>query len=157
MFNTVLNFQVFFLAQWEEYHTGILKTNNGVFGLSEGQFAQFAMMGSVAILGPESWQVPLPIVNMQLRHLALIFMALITFMLAWGAFMRVRYAKPLKKKDRGDKDLTKFDAFGQLVPMYTLYALGMALTQAEMFESKPLEVRGGKGGLERSDERRQRA
>ena len=66
--------------------------------------------------------------------------------------MRVRYAKPLKKKDRGDKDLTKFDAFGQLVPMYTLYALGMALTQAEMFESKPLEVRGGKGGLERSDD-----
>ena len=27
--NTMLNFNVFFLAQWEEYHTGELLTNNG--------------------------------------------------------------------------------------------------------------------------------
>jgi hypothetical protein len=44
----MLNFNVFFLAQWEEYHTGELNTNNGYIGLSEGQFAQFAMMLSVA-------------------------------------------------------------------------------------------------------------
>lgn len=54
--NTMLNFNVFFLAQWEEYHTGELKTNNGFVGLTEGQFAQFAMMLSVAVFGPESWQ-----------------------------------------------------------------------------------------------------
>jgi len=35
--NTMLNFNVFWLAQWEEYHSGILNCNNGWIGLTEGQ------------------------------------------------------------------------------------------------------------------------
>jgi hypothetical protein len=38
--NTVLNFNVFFLAQWEEYHSGVLKINNGWIGLTEGQVSE---------------------------------------------------------------------------------------------------------------------
>jgi len=59
----------------------------GFFGLTEGQVAQMAMMLSVAILGPESWQenVPLLPFEIQWRYFALIAMGLITFMLAFQA------------------------------------------------------------------------
>ena len=156
--NTVLNFNVFFLAQWEEYHTGQLNTNNGLFGLTEGQFAQFGMMFSVAVLGPGSWQVPLstllpsavanlPLVGsfiaLEIRHAVLLPMAAITLMLAFQSFVRVVFTVKqvnLKATDRGSKNFGTVTSLCQLGPQYAMYLLGYWLTTTPHFQKAPLLI-----------------
>ncbi|OQR86511.1 CDP-alcohol phosphatidyltransferase [Thraustotheca clavata] len=46
---------VFFMAQWEEYHTGILRCGNGSVGVTEGLVALMALHIFTAILGSDFW------------------------------------------------------------------------------------------------------
>jgi hypothetical protein len=43
----------FYLAQWEEYHTGTLNWSNGYFGVTESQFAQMIIFLMSAAFGVE--------------------------------------------------------------------------------------------------------
>jgi len=47
---------VFFMAQWQEYHTGVLTTSFGPVGVSETQFAAMALALAAGIVGPERLQ-----------------------------------------------------------------------------------------------------
>ena len=102
--NTTLNFNVFFLAQWEEYHRGVLNVNNGWIGLTEGQILQFSMMLSVAALGPELWWNDIPGLpeGWQARFAVLVPMAATTIMLSLQTFLRVVFGGTVltKKEDR---------------------------------------------------------
>lgn len=42
---------VFYMAQWEEYHTGTLNWSNGNFGVTESQFVQMAFFMISAVFG----------------------------------------------------------------------------------------------------------
>ncbi len=158
--NTMFNFNVFFLAQFEEYHTGELNTNNGFIGLTEGQVAQFFML-SVTLLGPASWQVPLASIlpetlttlpslptflasylDLEIRHAVLVPMGAVTFMLAIQGLVRVfftvRQSKLKSKADRGLKDFDVFNALGQLAPQYIMYCCGYWITRTDHFQKAPL-------------------
>jgi ethanolaminephosphotransferase len=143
--NTLFNFNCFFLAQWEEYHTGVLNINNGYFGLTEGQLAQMAMMLSVAILGPQSWaDNNFPFTNIPWRYFALIPMGSITAILAlqsiYRVFFSVRQSKLLAPEDRGAKEFSTFSQLLQLLPQYVLYAAALSWTQTPFFQSHILLV-----------------
>lgn len=45
----------FFLAQWEEYHLHVLRTNVGVVGVTEGQIFMMGIYGATAAWGPGIW------------------------------------------------------------------------------------------------------
>jgi len=47
---------VFFMAQWQEYHTGVLTTSFGPVGVTETQFAAMALALAAGIVGPERLQ-----------------------------------------------------------------------------------------------------
>lgn len=47
----------FFLAQWEEYHTGTMSCGNGYFGVTEGQFVLIGIHFTTAMYGLEIWNV----------------------------------------------------------------------------------------------------
>lgn len=48
-------FFAFFMGQWEEYHTGLMNTNNGYVGITEGQAVQMLILLVTAALGGEAW------------------------------------------------------------------------------------------------------
>lgn len=48
-------FFAFFMGQWEEYHTGLMNTNNGYVGITEGQGVQILILLVTAGLGGEAW------------------------------------------------------------------------------------------------------
>lgn len=48
-------FFAFFMGQWEEYHTGLMNTNNGYVGITEGQIVQMAILLVTAAHGAEAW------------------------------------------------------------------------------------------------------
>jgi hypothetical protein len=43
----------FYLAQWEEYHTGTLNWSNGWFGVTESQLTQMLLFVLTGIFGVE--------------------------------------------------------------------------------------------------------
>ena len=42
---------VFYMAQWEEYHTGTLNWSNGFVGVTESQFLQMGLFLGAAVFG----------------------------------------------------------------------------------------------------------
>jgi len=51
----------FYLAQWEEYHTGVMSCGNGFYGVTEGQLTLVAVHLVTAALGTSFWTVELPV------------------------------------------------------------------------------------------------
>jgi hypothetical protein len=43
----------FYLAQWEEYHTGTLNWSNGWFGVTESQLTQMLLFVMTGVFGVE--------------------------------------------------------------------------------------------------------
>jgi hypothetical protein len=43
----------FYLAQWEEYHTGTLNWSNGWFGVTESQLTQMLLFVLTGVFGVE--------------------------------------------------------------------------------------------------------
>lgn len=144
--NVMLHFNCFFLAQWEEYHTGVLNINNGTFGLTEGQLAQMIMMLSVAVLGPEAWTTPVPGLPgvVEARHFALAPMGATMCLLAaqtvWRALVSVKQRNLASAADRGSKELGPLAAVAQLLPQYAIFAAGYWLTFAPHFKEETLLV-----------------
>jgi hypothetical protein len=105
--NVILNFNVFFLAQWEEYHTGTLNTNNGYFGLTEGQLAQIATMISCAV-DRGMWSLVVPGFGMEAKYVLLVPMTIITCSLAVQSTIRVLFTtrqSKIPKADYGVKEV----------------------------------------------------
>lgn len=46
---------VFYMAQWEEYHTGTLNWSNGYMGVTESQLIQMGLFVVTACFGEECW------------------------------------------------------------------------------------------------------
>ncbi|GMH86381.1 hypothetical protein TrST_g5551 [Triparma strigata] len=140
--NVILNFNVFFLAQWEEYHTGTLNTNNGYFGLTEGQLAQIATMISCAV-DRGMWSLVVPGFGMEAKYVLLVPMTVITCSLAVQSTIRVLFTtrqSKIPKADYGVKEFDRFTAVLQLVPQYSMYAIGIWLTSSDLYKTLPVPI-----------------
>ncbi len=51
---------VFYMAQWEEYHTGTLNWSNGYMGVTESQLIQMGLFVITACFGEEARAAPSP-------------------------------------------------------------------------------------------------
>ncbi|EGC30308.1 hypothetical protein DICPUDRAFT_83742 [Dictyostelium purpureum] len=71
-FTTLFIMLVFFTAQWEQYHTGIM--NLGYFGPTESQFGMMTGHILTYFFGPEFWSRTINILNfnIQINHFVLI-------------------------------------------------------------------------------------
>lgn len=139
---------MFFVAQWEEYHTGVLNVSNGYFGISEGQLILAAVLVAAPWTGPGYWhesladsvghslpewllESPLPVSP------TTVFLALAgasSGLTALEAIVRVTAGRgpPLPPKEVRDKTLGGRSAAAQLLPTLALAALSHAFAAAPL-------------------------
>jgi phosphatidylglycerophosphate synthase len=122
-------FTAFFLAQWEEFHTGVLQTAAGPVGVTETQYGLIVSLAACALAGQEkhgafvkasiahiggtSWQV-----NEMVMSVWCLFVAILIVL----CFRRVIKAC----KEKGTIGL----AFQQLLPIIALNVLALAFQPA---------------------------
>ncbi|KAI9922999.1 hypothetical protein PsorP6_000107 [Peronosclerospora sorghi] len=119
----------FYLAQWEEYHTGVMSCGNGLFGVTEGQLTLVAVHLAAAIFGAEFWTMELPRptpFSMSMTDVLLAALVLSNVLLAYGNVSNVLQATPnaISLDELGNKHISKPIALVQLVPILILLALG---------------------------------
>eukprot|EP00742_Colponemidia_sp_Colp-10_P001662 GILJ01001782.1.p1 GENE.GILJ01001782.1~~GILJ01001782.1.p1 ORF type:complete len:368 (-),score=53.33 GILJ01001782.1:285-1235(-) len=131
----------FFLAQWEEYHTHIIRTHIGNFGVTEGQWTVIIVLVASGILPPgtlntplasllpeslgaaliaRDWNVPFYMPLMMLSNIATFGVALLNIVQV------IRIAKH------------KMEAFLQLVPLSAMVALAFVWQRTSAFAAHAL-------------------
>eukprot|EP00164_Ancoracysta_twista_P001454 GFYU01001894.1.p1 GENE.GFYU01001894.1~~GFYU01001894.1.p1 ORF type:complete len:399 (-),score=101.14 GFYU01001894.1:39-1133(-) len=106
----------FFLAQWEEYHLGTLRTNIGFFGVTEGQVIILSLIGLTGVFGPEFWHYDI-VGGFTIRLLLLSGVGYGAISMGSTNFFDVM-------KSATDKNL----AFSQLMPMANFVAFVLVMT-----------------------------
>ncbi|KAG2524822.1 hypothetical protein BBO99_00005805 [Phytophthora kernoviae] len=119
----------FYLAQWEEYHTGVMSCGNGFYGVTEGQLTLVAVHLVAAFFGPNFWTAELPIsasVTLTMTHVLICALVLSNILLAYGNISNVLTAAPdaIPSDELGNKHISKTIALFQLIPIAILLALG---------------------------------
>lgn len=117
----------FYLAQWEEYHTGVMSCGNGLYGVTEGQLTVVAAQLLTAVLGPAIWTTQIPgLAGVTLTHVLLVALVGSNIVLAYSNITNVLTAKPdaIPKSELGNKHVSKPLAVSQLIPIAILLALG---------------------------------
>jgi len=121
------------LAQWEEYHTGVMLYGNPYFGVMEGNYSIAAVHLLTAALGPRFWHWPLvttgPTGTLSLRDAAILVLTAVGGTLqVSGQLARVfgRAAPPLPASERGAKQRGAGAAAWHLAQLCLVLALGGA-------------------------------
>lgn len=130
-------FFAFFMGQWEEYHTGLMMTNNGYVGITEGQVVQMAILLITAVLGASFWDTPLlqlgggggddKVIVVTVKAVAMTWGCLLTFWVSACSIYRVLLsgqARTLPTEEIGGKVLGRKEAVRQLLPMLLSFLLG---------------------------------
>ncbi|CAH0476763.1 unnamed protein product [Peronospora belbahrii] len=116
----------FYLAQWEEYHTGVMSCGNGFFGVTEGQLVLVAVHLVAALFGAGFWTTKLPIFSVTMTDVLLGALVASNVLLAYGNISKVLQAAPnaIPRDELGNKHISKPVALVQLVPLGILLVLG---------------------------------
>lgn len=119
----------FYLAQWEEYHTGTMSCGNGYFGVTEGQFVLMLIHLVSAMWGIRIWDMqPVAEVSMSIRTILLLALITSNLMLSFSNVSGVLQFDPttkhVNKQDRGKKHDSKFIAVLQILPIVSVFVCG---------------------------------
>jgi len=113
----------FFMAQWQEYHTGVLRTSFGPVGVTEVQFSLMAGASVAGLVGPErlrSWihsKTLLPWSQEALPHGIILIQGWTVFM---AVLMLISIAKTLNTAHQNGGTSGIFSATLQLTPIVAL-------------------------------------
>ncbi|KAF1788898.1 Vacuolar protein sorting-associated protein 13, C-terminal [Phytophthora cactorum] len=119
----------FYLAQWEEYHTGVMSCGNGFFGVTEGQLTLVAVHLVAAFFGAGFWTTELPTPTpfpVTMTDVLIGALVASNFLLAYGNISNVLRAAPdaIPRDELGNKHISKHLALIQLIPIGILLVLG---------------------------------
>ncbi|KAJ0408743.1 hypothetical protein P43SY_001967 [Pythium insidiosum] len=116
----------FFMAQWEEYHTGVMSCGNGYYGVTEGQLTLVAAHLVTALLGPGFWQYSLPVIGLTPTHVLILSLLGSNVFLVYGNILNVLHTplEAMPAAEAGHKQREKPVALFQLVPLSIILALG---------------------------------
>lgn len=116
----------FYLAQWEEYHTGVMSCGNDFYGVTEGQLSLVAFHLLAAAFGADFWllQTPLVPVAFPLWQALVGVLVASNVVLAFGNVSNVLTGPPIPSDELGNKHVSKALAMVQLVPIGILLVLG---------------------------------
>ncbi|TMW66493.1 hypothetical protein Poli38472_004258 [Pythium oligandrum] len=118
----------FYMAQWEEYHTGVMSCGNGWYGVTEGQLTLVAVHLLTAVVGPAFWTIVLPVPFVSITPAHVLVMALIgsNIILVSGNVLNVIRTplEAMSAEEAGAKHRAKPVAMFQLVPISILVVLG---------------------------------
>jgi len=134
-------FFAFFMGQWEEYHTGLMMTNNGYVGITEGQVMQITILLVTAVLGASFWETPLlqiggagngkssgtAVLVVTVKAVGMAWGCLLTFWVSASTIHRVLFsgqARILSPEEVGGKVLGRKEAMRQLLPVLLSFLLG---------------------------------
>ncbi|EQC26541.1 hypothetical protein SDRG_15633 [Saprolegnia diclina VS20] len=102
---------VFFLAQWEEYHTGTLRCGNGYVGVTEGLLLLMALHVVTAFCGHAFWDTPVTS-SLSVRDTLLLLVAVAMTLQGYDNVQMVCAAIDTQQQPR----CSKTQALLQLVP-----------------------------------------
>ncbi|KAE9023246.1 hypothetical protein PR002_g11758 [Phytophthora rubi] len=119
----------FYLAQWEEYHTGVMSCGNGFFGVTEGQLTLVAVHLLAAVFGAGFWTAELPFATpfpVTMTDVLIGALVASNVLLAYGNISNVLRAAPdaIPRDELGNKHISKPLALFQLIPIGILLVLG---------------------------------
>ena len=78
----------FYLAQWEEYHTGTMSCGNGYFGVTESQMTLMAIHVITSIYGLSTWDIrPFSSCPYNIRELLLVALVLSNIALSLSKYV----------------------------------------------------------------------
>ncbi|EWM27687.1 cdp-ethanolamine:dag ethanolamine phosphotransferase [Nannochloropsis gaditana] len=131
-------FFAFFMGQWEEYHTGLMMTNNGYIGVTEGQIVQIIILLVTATFGASFWDKPVLRLGVHegamvvtVKAVGLTWGCLLTLWVSLGSLYRVLLsgqARSLPVGEVGNKVLGRREAVRQLLPVLLSFLLGAMWT-----------------------------
>lgn len=141
------------MAHWEEYHTGVMVYGGGIWGVTEALYAVFGVHLYTYVVGPSGWTwkpfassftaeelaqnvVSRSLANMQLNELLLLACGLCAISLFWqqaskvyklsGSKLLLRTTLPLD--ERGSKELGRWAATSHLAQiLWTCIGCGIIL------------------------------
>ncbi|GMF65341.1 unnamed protein product [Phytophthora lilii] len=136
----------FYLAQWEEYHTGVMSCGNGFYGVTEGQLTLVAVHLAAAFFGAGFWTAGLPFETpfpVSMTDVLIGALVASNVLLAYGNISNVLRAAPdaIPRDELGNKQISKPLALFQLIPIGILLALGslwICGPDAENYENYPV-------------------
>ena len=136
----------FYLAQWQEYHTGVMNCGNGFFGVTEGQLTLVAVHLAAAFFGAGFWTAELsfvPTISVTMTQVLLCALVASNVLLAYGNVSSVLWAAAdtIPREELGNKHISKPIALVQLVPIGILLVLGslwICGPDAENYENYPV-------------------
>lgn len=116
----------FYLAQWEEYHTGVMSCGNAFYGVTEGQLSLVAIHLAAAAFGADFWLLQTPLVPFELPlwHGLVGLLVASNVLLAFGNISNVLTGPPIPSDELGNKHVSKALALFQLIPIGILLVLG---------------------------------
>jgi ethanolaminephosphotransferase len=116
----------FYLAQWEEYHTGVMSCGNGFYGVTEGQLTLVAIHVVTALFGPAMWTASLPLMPFTLADVLAVALVASNVILAYSNVTNVLNAPAdaIPRAELGNKHVSKPLAISQLIPIAILLVLG---------------------------------
>nr|CCA20429.1 CDPalcohol phosphatidyltransferase putative [Albugo laibachii Nc14] len=112
----------FYLAQWEEYHTGIMTCGNGVIGVTEGQFLLIGVHLIAAVFGSELYAQPIfqsqKLGSVTFATALLVALVASNVLLVLGNIAHVlQNAQQIPSDELGHKQVSKLLACIQLIPV----------------------------------------
>jgi ethanolaminephosphotransferase len=132
----------FYMAQWDEYHTGVMSCGNGYYGVTEGQLTLVGVHLITFVLGPEFWGLEL---LPSITPTVLLVGALIAsnIILIWGNIVNVLRTplSAMPADEAGNKHRGQALAMVQLIPLVVLAALGafwISGPNADDFQAYPI-------------------
>lgn len=116
----------FYLAQWEEYHTGVMSCGNGWYGVTEGQLSLVMIHIMTAIIGPGLWTIKLPFLPFTTADALVLLLVASNVVLAFSNVTNVLNAPAdaIPRSELGNKHVSKPLAVSQLIPIAILLVLG---------------------------------
>jgi ethanolaminephosphotransferase len=116
----------FYLAQWEEYHTGVMSCGNGWYGVTEGQLSLVMIHIMTAIIGPGLWAIKLPFIPFTTTDALVVLLVASNVVLAYSNITNVLNAPAdaIPRAELGNKHVSKPLAVSQLIPIAILLVLG---------------------------------
>ncbi|OQR96725.1 CDP-alcohol phosphatidyltransferase [Thraustotheca clavata] len=134
----------FYLAQWEEYHTGTMSCGNGYFGVTEGQLVLVFVHVWTAVFGSSFWHLQIaPFFPYAFAEVLVVCLILSNVILAYTKYQKTTILYPqrvysisnvflapldhLKGEELGNKQVSKHVALLQLVPPFAVTFGGFLL------------------------------
>ncbi|EQC34569.1 hypothetical protein SDRG_07894 [Saprolegnia diclina VS20] len=132
----------FYLAQWEEYHTGTMSCGNGYFGVTEGQLVLVFVHLLTAAVGGDFWRLEVPYTPYTFAEVLVVSLVLSNIILSYTNITNVFYAPAdhLQGEELGNKQVSKAVALAQLFPPFAVTLAGYLLIAAyrPQYDAYPL-------------------